>query len=60
MTSAVSPTSAPYYYRHYSETQAYLGTSYDDDQLYYLGPLSDNMILDVGALSDWFMTAGCQ
>jgi hypothetical protein len=57
---AMSNTLAPYYYRYYSQTNAYLGTSSADNHLYYLGPLSSNSILDVGALSSWLSTAGCQ
>ena len=47
----------PYTYRFYSRTNAYLGTG--NDRLYYLGPLSDNSLLDVGPLSPWLTTAGC-
>ncbi len=56
---ALSNTSAPYYYRYYSQTQAYLGTSSADSHVYYLGPLSGNSILDVGPLSGLLMAAGC-
>jgi len=57
---AISNTVAPYYYRYYPQTNAYLATSSADDHVYYLGPLSNNSILDVGALSPWLSTAGCQ
>lgn len=57
---AISNTFAPYYYRYYPQTRAYLGASFADNHLYYLGPLSNNSILDVGTLSGWLSTAGCQ
>lgn len=57
---AVSSTSAPYYYRYYSQTRAYLGRSSADNHVYYLGPLSGNSVLDVGALAGWLVTAGCR
>ena len=50
---------APYYYRYYSQTSAYLGVSSNDSHLYYLGPLSSNTLLDLGAVSKWHATAGC-
>ena len=57
---AASGTSAPYYYRYYPNTQAYVGTSTADAHVYYLGPASDHAILDVGTLVDWLVTAGCR
>ena len=57
---AISNTVAPYYYRYYPQTNAYLATSTADNHVYYLGPSSNNSILDVGALSPWLSTAGCQ
>ncbi len=57
---ALSNTLAPYYYRYYPQTNAYLGTSPTDNHVYYLGPLSNNSILDIGALSPWLSTAGCR
>ncbi|MGZ5076177.1 MAG: PQQ-dependent sugar dehydrogenase [Methylobacter sp.] len=56
----VSNTLAPYYYRYYAQTNAYLATSSADNHVYYLGPLSNNLILDLGALSPWLLKAGCQ
>jgi hypothetical protein len=53
-------TLPPYYYRYYLQTNAYLGTSFTDGHVYYLGPLSNNTIFDVGQLSAWILTAGCQ
>ncbi len=57
---AISNTRAPYYYRYYPQTNAYLGTSFADNRVYYLGPASSNSILDAGASSDWLSTADCQ
>ena len=57
--AATSNTYAPYYYRYYSQTRAYLATSFADNHVYYFGPASNNSLLDVGALSTWLMTAGC-
>jgi hypothetical protein len=57
---AVSGTSAPYYYRYYPTTNSYLGTSSVDSHVYYMGPMSNHSILDVGTLSGWLATAGCQ
>ncbi len=56
---ATSNTLASYYYRYYSQTNAYLATSSIDNHVYYLGSLSNNTILDVGALSTWLALAGC-
>jgi hypothetical protein len=56
---AMSSTLAQYYYRYYSQTNAYVATSSADNHVYYLGPLSNNSILDAGALSGWLSTAGC-
>jgi hypothetical protein len=58
--SASSATQAPYYYRHYAGTGAYLGKSSQDERVYYLGPLSGGGLLDLGALSEWVVTAGCR
>jgi len=57
---AGSPTAvlAPYTYRHYATTNAYLGVSSDNNHVYYLGP--DGVLQDVGPLADWLSKAGCQ
>jgi triacylglycerol lipase len=57
---AISNTLAPYYYRYYPQTNAYLATSSADNHVYYLGPSSNNSIFDVGALLPLLSTAGCQ
>jgi hypothetical protein len=57
---AMSNTFVPYYYRYYSQTNTYLATSSADNHLYYLGPLSNNLVFDLGALSGWLTAAICQ
>ena len=57
-----SPTSiafGPYYLRYYSSTTSFLAAYSSENKLLYLGPLSSNTLLDIGALSDWYTTAGC-
>jgi len=49
---------SPYYYRYYKNTNSYVGVSAVDNHVYYLGP--DGALLDVGDLSGWLKTAGCQ
>lgn len=49
-----------YSYRFYSTTRAYLGLSSGDDHFYYLGPSSANRLTDLGAVSEWYTTAGCR
>ena len=39
-----------YYYRYYSATNSYIGTK--DGELYYLGPASQNEIVDLGTLAE--------
>ena len=56
---ATSYSVAPYYYRYYRQTNAYLATSLADIHVYYLGALSNNSIVDAGALAGWLLTAGC-
>jgi hypothetical protein len=51
---------APYYFRFYATTNAYLAANLADDKLKYLGPLSSNSILDVGSVVTWYATAGCK
>jgi triacylglycerol lipase len=49
--------SAPYTYRHYPDTNAYVGVSSADNDVYYLG--SDGVLQDVGDLSIWLKESGC-
>jgi hypothetical protein len=48
----------PYTYRHYSQTNSYVGVSADNNHVYYLGP--DGVLVDVGDLPDWLSRASCQ
>lgn len=57
---AQSQNFGPYYFRYYSQTNAYLGVSSDNSHLFYLGPLSSNALLDLGVVSTWYATAGCR
>lgn len=50
---------APYTYRHYTGTQAYLGASAADGHLYYVGPASGGAAFDAGSIADWLGRAGC-
>jgi hypothetical protein len=55
---AGTQTLAPYVYRYYAGTNAYVGVSSADNHVYYLGP--DGVLLDVGDLSAWLPLARCQ
>lgn len=57
---ASSVGAASYYYRYYSQTGAFLATSSADNHVYYRGPNSGDATVDVGELSTWLATAGCQ
>lgn len=59
-TGAISRMFSPYYYRYYVQTNSYLGISSVDNHVYYLGPLSNNSIIEVGGLPDWLSTSNCQ
>lgn len=47
-----------YTYRYYAATNAYLGVSSADNDVWYKGP--DGVLLDAGPLSKWLPLAGCQ
>ncbi|MDP2793931.1 MAG: kelch repeat-containing protein [Sulfurisoma sp.] len=57
---AISESFGDYYYRFYSGTNSYLGVSIPNQRLVYVGRLSGNTLLDLGALATWIRTAGCQ
>ena len=46
-----------YTYRHYAQSNVYLGISSVDNHVYYLGP--DGVLSDLGATSYWKPIAGC-
>lgn len=56
--AATSQTLAPYYFRYYSATKAYLGIKDGAADLLYLGAGSATP-LNVGTQAQWFTTAGC-
>ncbi|MEQ1637857.1 MAG: hypothetical protein ABL903_14325 [Methylococcales bacterium] len=47
-----------YTYRYYSVTNAYLGLSSTDNDVYYMG--ADGILQDEGPLSYWLPKSGCQ
>lgn len=49
----------PYVYRHYAGTNSYVGTAPAANRLYYLGPASNNALMDLGDLTPWLSQAGC-
>jgi len=53
----LSTSFGQYYYRYYSQTNAYLAVIAGN--LVYLGPLSGNQLADLGAVSTWYANAGC-
>ena len=59
-TPAPAQRLAPYYYRHYTGTNSYVGISSQDDQLRYMGSASNNEMLDMGSMAVWKQSAGCQ
>lgn len=54
-----SATSAPYYYRYYPGTGNNLGTSSNDNQLWGLGPITDNRLSAFGTVAAFMNMAGC-
>lgn len=59
-SGAASGTAMDYYYRYYSTTNSSIGIASRDNHFYYIGPLSNGSLADLGAASDWLRTAGCQ
>lgn len=57
---AKSGTLSDYYYRYYSDTNAYLAIKSSDNHLYFMGPNTGNAITDLGAVSTWLTQAGCK
>jgi len=58
--NAASGTSGPIYFRYYAQTQAYLATYAVDNHVYYLGPVTNHTVFDLGPLAGWLSFAGCQ
>ncbi|NOT85314.1 MAG: hypothetical protein HOP02_11175, partial [Methylococcaceae bacterium] len=55
---AATQIAAPYTYRYYLKSDAYLGVSAADNHVYYLG--ADRVLLDAGDLASWLTKAKCQ
>jgi alkaline phosphatase len=55
---ASSQVQAPYTYRYYEKTNAYVAVSSSNNHVYYLG--SAGVLQDQGELSGWLAKAGCQ
>ena len=55
-----SQVAGRWYFRYYGDTRAYLAVSIDTGHVFYLGPLLDNTLLDLGLAFDWYVAAGCQ
>ena len=52
--------SSPYYYRYYPNTNSYVGVSFDNNHVYYLGPgVTLQNAQDMGDLSVWLTESGC-
>lgn len=56
--AAASLFSSPYSYRYYKNTDSYVGVSANDNHVYYLD--ANRVLQDVGTLSAWLLTAGCE
>lgn len=56
---ATSAYLGPYYYRFYAQTQSYLATNLDDGHVYYMGPATNNSIVDLGPASGWLSNTSC-
>jgi hypothetical protein len=60
-----APRTAPanylqYYYRYYASKGNYLGVSAADNHIWVLGPLSGNVMADVGTVATYQNTTGCK
>ncbi|MBK7049959.1 MAG: hypothetical protein KBF98_06120 [Rhodoferax sp.] len=55
-----TPTLPTYYFRYYAGTGNYLATSSADNQLWAVGKATAGNLLDVGPLTNFTGTAGCQ
>jgi alpha-tubulin suppressor-like RCC1 family protein len=55
--NSASQVISPYRFRHYPQTNSYLGTSSADGHVYYV---ANGGMMDLGSFSQWRGTAGCQ
>lgn len=51
---------ADFSFRYYSGSQAFLAEKSGDGHMYYLGPLTDQSLRDLGPAVDWFDLSGCR
>lgn len=58
-SGTASVSSAPYNFRYYTTTKAYLAVSSNDLHVYYLGSASGGSVIDIGSLSSWLTSASC-
>lgn len=58
-TVATSQISSPYTYRVYLGTGSYLATSSADNNLYVLGPIFGNTLVNTGPVSNFLSVSGC-
>lgn len=56
----VSQSLSVYYFRYYASNSAYLAVDAGSNHLVYLGPLSQNQLLDLGSVNAFVAGAGCQ
>jgi hypothetical protein len=54
----VSQSTADYYYRHYAQSNNYVGVSQKDDRLYFMVGAT-GQLSDLGPVSTWLSTARC-
>jgi len=50
-SGGTSASADGYYYRHYPDRSAYIGTA--GGRVYYFGPATENTMYDLGSLADW-------
>lgn len=58
-TGGTSQTSGNYYYRHYANTQSYLGITLDQPVLYFWDTRSAPAPVSLGSLSGWLGSSKC-
>ena len=53
-------TLGPYTARYYSTTQAFIALSSINQHIYYLGPVTENKLIDLGPVSSWLAPSRCR
>ena len=54
---SATQVSSDYTYRYYGNTNTYLAIASSNNHLYYMGP--DQVLSDMGSVSDWLQTSSC-